>query len=326
MRGFRQSLLLFFTLVLMAVPFLVWWKAQALTDWVQLRNYSPPAAIVGIATEDTLTPYARHVFYVNHPDLESSAAQFRQDCNQDEKTIILGCYHPNQDGIFVYDVQNQALAGIQEVTAAHEMLHAAYDRLSSKDKNYIDGLLQDYYKNQLTDQRVIDTMNEYRQTEPNDLVNEMHSVFGTEISSLPAPLEQYYSRYFTHRQAVTSFASKYQQEFTSREDQIKTLQSQLDDLKSTINSQQVGLDSQLRRINIDRARLDSERSSGNIAQYNSDVAGFNQEVNSYNASVASLRTSIAQYNQLVDQYNAVAKELASLAQSIDARVQTQATQ
>jgi uncharacterized protein YaaR (DUF327 family) len=325
MRGFRQALLFALTLALLAAPFLVWWKAQALTDWWQLRGYTPPAAVVSLTAQDAMTSYARHVFYVNRPDIESNPSQFQKDCGEAEKTIILGCYHSDQNGIFLYDVTDPRLAGVEQVTAAHEMLHAAYDRLSAKDRDYVDGLLQDYYKNQLTDQRIIDTINSYRQTEPNDVVNEMHSVFGTEVSNLPAPLESYYKRYFDNRQAVASFANNYESEFTTRENQVNAYKSQLDQLKASIQSQEADLDSQLKQIDADRTKLDSERSSGQIAQYNAGVGDYNQEVNAYNNSVATLRSTIGQYNQIVEQYNAVAKELASLAQSIDSRVQTQAT-
>jgi len=326
MRGFRQTLLFLLTLALLAAPFLVWWQAQALTDWWQLRGYTPPSAVSGLAAQDTMTDSAMHIFYVNHPDIESNPSQFQQDCGESEKTIVLGCYHSDQNGIFLYDVTDSRLAGVEQVTAAHEMLHAAYDRLSTKDKNYVDGLLQDYYKNQLNDQRIIDTINSYKQTEPDDVVNEMHSVFGSEVPNLPAPLENYYKRYFNNRQAVTNFASNYENEFTTRENQVKAYKAQLDQLKVSIQSQENDLDTQLKQINSDRAKLDSERSAGEIAQYNAGVSDFNQEVSSYNNSVETLRTTIKQYNQIVEQYNAVAKELASLAKSIDSRVQTQATQ
>jgi len=325
MTAFKRSLGYVFLLALIAFPFVVYFKAQALTDWWQLRGYTPPAAVTSLTTQDTMTSYASHIFYVNHPDIESNPSQFQKDCGEAEKTIILGCYHGDQNGIFLYDVTDSRLAGVEQVTAAHEMLHAAYDRLSTKDRDYVDGLLQDYYKNQLSDQRIIDTINSYRQTEPNDVVNEMHSVFGTEVSNLPASLENYYKRYFDNRQAVTNFANSYENEFTSREDQVNAYKSQLDQLKTSIQSQEADLDGQLKQINNDRSKLDAERSSGQIAQYNADVGGYNQEVNAYNNSVETLRATIRQYNQIVEQYNAVAKELASLAQSIDSRVQTQAT-
>jgi hypothetical protein len=325
MTAFKRATGLLLTLGLLALPFLVYFKAAALTDWWQLRGYTPPAAVVSLADQDTLTASARHIFYVNHPLLESNSAQFRSDCNQSEKTIVLGCYHGNQNGIFVFNVQDPRLSGVQQVTAAHEMLHAAYDRLNTKDKNYVDGLLQSYYSSQ-HDQRIIDTINLYKQSEPNDVVNEMHSVFGTEIANLPAPLEQYYSRYFSNRAAITGFAAKYQGEFTSREAKIKADKAQLDEMKSSINTEETQLQNQYDKINSDRARLDSLRSSGQIDQYNAGVAGFNAEVNSYNAGVARLKSDIAAYNQLVEEYNSLASELAGLEKAIDTRLPTQAAQ
>jgi hypothetical protein len=321
----KRSFLFALTLVLLAVPFVVFFKAQALVDWWQLRNYMAPPAVAALAQQDTMTAYATHVFYVNHPDLETDTNQFRTDCNESEKTIVLGCYHGNQDGIFLYNVNDSRLAGVQQVTAAHEMLHAAYDRLSSKDRNNVDSLLENYY-HMVTDQRLIDTINAYKQSEPNDMVNEMHSIFGTEIANLPAPLEAYYTRYFSNRHAITDYAANYENEFDSRQNEIKADDAQLAQLKASIDQQEQTLNSQLNQVNSDRARLNAERSSGNIAQYNSDVPGFNNEISGYNAGVDRLRADIAAYNQLVGQRNAIAAELASLSKAIDTRLTPQAAQ
>lgn len=310
---------------MLAAPFLLYFNAQALTDWWQLRNYTPPANIASLASQDTMTSYARHVFYVNQPVLETDAAQFRSDCSESEKTIVLGCYHSNQAGIFIFNVSDARLAGVQQVTAAHELLHAAYDRLSSKDKDYVGGLLEDFY-GQITDQRVIDTINAYKETEPNDVVNEMHSVFGTEISSLPPPLETYYAKYFSNRQIVVGFANSYQSEFTARSNQIKADDARLAQLKAQIAQQEQSLQAQAEQIESDRERLDSLRAAGQIAQYNAGVAGFNAEINTYNAGVARLKRDISAYNQLVAERNSIAAELASLAKALDTRLTPQAAQ
>ena len=313
-------------LALIALLLVVYFNAQALEDWWRLRGYNPPAAIASLAVQDDMTAYAKHVFYVNHPDLESSAGQFRSDCGASEKTIILGCYHSDQDGIFLYDVQDPRLNGVEQVTAAHEMLHAAYDRLSSQDKNYVDNLLLDYYHHDLRDQRIIDTINTYKQSEPNDVVNEMHSVFGTGIANLPPPLETYYQRYFSNRQQVAAYANAYEGEFTSRQDQIQADDAQLAKMKTNINTEESDLRAELSQINSDRAQLDGLRSSGQIAQYNASVAGFNSEVDNYNNGVGKLRSDIAAYNQLVGSRNAVATDLASLSQALDTRLTPQAAQ
>lgn len=325
MSSFRRFAGWILILVLLSIPFVVYFRAQSIIDWWKLHDYTPPPPVASLAQQDTMTPYATHVFYVNHPDLETNTTQFRQDCNESEKTIVLGCYRGNQDGIFIFEVTDARLAGVQQVTAAHEMLHAAYDRLSGQDRSDVDAMLQTYYST-VTDQRIIDTINAYKQSEPNDVVNEMHSVFGTEIADLPAPLEAYYAKYFTNRQTITSYAAGYEGEFTSRQDQIKTDDAQLSQMKTSISQQEANLNSQLEQINSDRAGLDSLRSSGQIAQYNASVAHFNAEINRYNAGVDRLKSQIVAYNDLVSVRNAIAVELSSLDQAIDTRLTTQPAQ
>ena len=310
----------------LAAPFVVWWQWHALYDWYRLRGYTPPPSISTLANQDTMTAYGKHLFYVNHPQLLGDVATFRQDCPESEQTIVLGCYHPNEDGIYVYNVQDAQLQGVQQVTAAHEMLHGAYDRLSAKDRNYIDGLLNDFYNNDEHDQRIIDEINLYKKTEPNSVTNEMHSVFGTEVSNLPAPLEAYYQKYFSNRGAVTAFADGYQGEFTGRMNQINADDAQLASLKSQISAQEQSLTDQLNQINTDKARLDSLRSSGQIDAYNSGVTSFNNEVDAYNSGVARLQSDIASYNSLVASRNAIAGELRSLDTAIDTRLTTQSAQ
>jgi hypothetical protein len=99
MRLLRRLLTYLLLLILLSFPVFVFLNAQALSDWWQLRNYSAPESISKLADQDDMSKYARHIFYVNHPQLQSNVTQFRNDCNEDEKTIILGCYHSNQMGI-----------------------------------------------------------------------------------------------------------------------------------------------------------------------------------------------------------------------------------
>ncbi|HVX58417.1 MAG TPA: hypothetical protein VG964_01640 [Candidatus Saccharimonadales bacterium] len=326
MRSFKKTLGVLILLAIIAIPLVGWWKTQAIEDWLKLRNYTPPASIAALAKDDGMTPQAKHDFYVNHPQLIRGVAAFREDCPESEQAIVLGCYHPVQNGIYVFNVSDSRLAGVQQVTAAHEMLHAAYDRLSTKDRNYVDGLLQDYYKHDLTDRRIKDEINSYKKTEPNDVVNEMHSVFGTEAPNLPTPLENYYKRYFINRSSVVAYAEDYQQVFTMRQAEIDADKIKLDDLHTTITNEEQSLQQQLGRINSDRARLDSERASGQTDQYNAGVPAFNAEVDAYNAGVNKLKNDISEYNSIVNDYNSLAGELRSLEKSIDTRLAPQVAQ
>ncbi|HET7827891.1 MAG TPA: hypothetical protein VFK97_03420, partial [Candidatus Saccharimonadales bacterium] len=212
----------------------------------------------------------------------------------------------------------------EQVTAAHEVLHSVYARLSSADRDKLNGELEDYYKNGLTNQRILAEIKLYQQTEPNDVMDEMSCTFGTEIANLPPALDAYYQRYFANRQAVVNFEQSYESEFSQRENTINADDAQLAQLKAQISAEENNLNAQSSQINSDRAKLNAERD--NPYQYNRDVVSFNQEVDAYNAGVDQLRGEINAYNDLVNRRNAIAEELASLDQAIDTRLTTQSAQ
>ena len=281
---------------------------QNLLDWVQLRDYTAPAAIAALADQDSMTPYGRKIFYVNHPAIDSKDSFFNLCPSGGEKTIVLGCYHSDQRGIFLLSVNDPRLDGVTQVTAAHEMLHGAYDRLSGADRQEVDAMLLDYYRHGLKDPRILSTIDAYKQSEPDDVVNEMHSVFGSEVSSLPAPLEQYYKRYFTNRAQVAGFANQYEAEFTSRQTIVQRDDKQLDSLKAQISSAEADLKAMQAQLTSQQSQLIHLRASGNVAAYNAGVPIYNNMIDTYNAEVDSVKALIDQFNQLVNERNAVAFE------------------
>ena len=293
-----------------------------ISDWLKLHSYQPPATISQLATQDTMTDYGRKVFYVNQPMIYSKAS-FGTTCPDrgKEQTIVLGCYHGGQAGIYLLKVDDPRLNGVVQVTAAHEMLHAAYDRLNKHDRDHVNSLLEDFYKNDLKDPRIISTIEAYKKSEPNDVVNEMHSVFGTEIVKLPAQLEAYYTKYFTNRSQVANFAAQYQSEFTTRQAVITQDDAQLASLKNRIDQLEDSLRLKQSGINNVQANLRSLRNSNQIEAYNAEVPEYNRLVNSYNADLDAVRGLIEQYNSLVAQRNAVASETDQLTKELTSNQQ-----
>lgn len=295
--------------MLIGVLVLVFSRQQAIADWLRLYGYQPSTGVSALARDDTFTPRAEHLYLINRPTILAKQ-QFAAKCsNQQEQTIVLGCYHGYERGIYVLRIADDSrLNGVEQVTAAHEMLHAAYDRLSSSEKQKVDGMLQDYYNHDLQDQRIKDTIAAYKKTEPDALVNEMHSIFGTEIASLPAPLEAYYKQYFTNRSVIAGYAAKYQAEFTQRQQQVAADDARLANLKATIDHNEAALKSQAAQLNSRMQQMNQLKNSGQLDAYNAAVAGFNADVNSYNTLVSTTRSQIAQYNQLLSERNAIALE------------------
>jgi len=291
---------------------------QQIYDFARIYNYQPPAAVSQLATDTTMTALGKNAFYVNHPELLSDKAKFNEKCNQREQTIVLGCYYSKQRGIYIYEVTDERLAGIKEVTAAHEMLHAAYDRLGKEERENLGKILQDYFDKTLKDERIINTINSYKNGDEHshDLVNEMHSIFGTEIADLPPALEKHYERFFKDRSKVVAYSAKYEGEFTSRRNTVAAYDAQLAALRQQITAAEASLEQKERALTQQKAQLDADRAAGRIEAYNAAVPGFNAQVSAYNSQVAALRALIAQHNDIVEKRNAIALEEQQLVEAI----------
>lgn len=320
-RRLRLTSLIVFVFVL-AAGTLLWLNRWNIYDASRMRGYQAPTAVAQLATDTTMNDKTRRLFYVNHPDLENKAA-FVQSCKSAEKTIVLGCYVPAQ-GIYLSDITDPRLAGVVQVTAAHETLHAAYDRLSTSEKRNVDAMLNQAY-DQVTDKRVRDTIDAYRK-EGADISNELHSILGTEVRDLPPTLESYYARYFKDRKAVVAYSEKYEQAFTERQKSVENFDQQLTDLKKQIDAAESALSGQEAQLRTDRTRLDGLLAAKQFDAYNADVPRYNAQVNSYNANVRRIRTLIDGYNKVVNQRNAVALEESELVKAIDSRPDTLNTQ
>jgi hypothetical protein len=263
-----------------------------------------------------MTAKARHLFYINRPAIETKS-DFTKNCPAGgEKTIVLGCYKNGESGIYVLSVTDARLQGVEQVTAAHEMLHAAYNRLSPDDKKYVDGLLESYYRQGLKDQRIKAILQSYQTSEPGQQLNEMHSIFGTEVANLPAPLENYYKQYFSDRIKITNDAAHYQAAFTSRQATVAKDDVQLKAWQAEIKQDEASLVSQQSQLSAEQTQLSQYKSGGSIAAYNATVPDYNAKVDAYNSLVVATKQRIATYNQLVAARNTIAVEETQLEQSL----------
>jgi hypothetical protein len=286
------------------------------SDWLVTRGYKPPVDIQKLASDSTMTAYGRRLFYVNKPKVEGRDA-FNRDCAHNfDEVSVLGCFRGDRQGIYIYNITEKELAGIQQVTAAHEMLHQAYERLDTKEKKRIDALLNAYAET-VANPEMLSKMQTYQETEPNDLLTEYHSIFGTEARGLPKELEDYYKQYFEKRETVVALAEHYQAAFTERTKKIQAYDSQLDSLKKKIEENKAKITSDEAALKARRADMDAMLSSNQIAQYNAVVAGFNRQVADYKALISSTNATIVRYNQIIEDRNAIAVEEQKLQQAID---------
>lgn len=319
----RKLSKLVFYILFLSIPVVFWFNRFTVFDWWRLRNYSAPAEVVSIADKTTMNSASRRVFYANHPELEDSQ-DLRSNCQQDEITIVLGCYVGGK-GIFLFKVTDPRLDGIKEVTGAHELLHAQYDRLSSKEQTRVNDMLSAAFAT-VTNQRIKDTVEQYRKKDPTIVNNELHSILATEVRNLPPALEEYYKRFFDNRSAIVAFSEQYESEFSSRQAKVKEYDVQLVSLKAKIEKNQEALDSDSSTIQGMRSQLDQQLATNDYTAYNAGVDTFNKRVNSYNRLAKDTSALIEAYNSVVIARNTLAVEVNDLAKAIDTRPQGISTQ
>ncbi len=315
----KQALSVTLTLLIIAAPAVAWSQRQNIFDWWRLRQYQASSEIQAIADHTTMTDYGRKLFYVYHTSLEDKDS-FNDHCRNAEQTIVLGCY-VSREGIYLYNVTEPRLAGVKEVTAAHEVLHAGYERLSSKERASIDAQLDTVFK-KITNERLKKTVEAYRSKDASVVPNELHSIIGTEVRQLTPELESYYKRYFSNRLAVVEFSEKYEQAFTEREKKVEEYDKQLEQMRNQIAANEATIDKQRASLEAQRAALEAQLAAKRYQEYNAAVPAYNASVRSYNATVVATQRLIDDYNQLVAARNALASEENDLIKAIDSRPTT----
>ena len=310
--------LILLVLVWGSVGFL-WWQRQAVYDWWRLRGYEAPAEIIELADNTSMNDDARRLFYVYHPRIED-ADQFNNHCRKEnEFTIVLGCYVSN-DGIYLFRVDDERLDGIVEVTAAHELLHAAYDRLSDDERAAVDKLTADTAKN-LKNERLKSTIAEYQANDPSSVPNELHSILGSEVRDLPAGLEKHYKQYFTDRSKIVAYAEDYERAFAARKQQIESLAADLERRRAEIERRNAALTRESAALQTEFQRLNQERNSLSAQEFQSQANAYNADVQTYNSEVAAVSGLIDTYNDLLENYEALVVERQGLFEAIDSRPQ-----
>jgi hypothetical protein len=287
---------------------------QDLEDWSKLLHYQPSPVIAKLATTTTMTDTARRLFYVNQPTIESQKLSLNL-CKSSEHTIVLGCYVPSR-GIFLQEVVDPRLQGVMEVTAAHEMLHVAYQRMTMLEQTQINKQLQSALE-KLQNPRILKLVETYRSQDARSVDNELHSILGTEVLNLSPELEEHYRKYFTDRSTIVLLSEKYERVFTALRSKAKVLNVQLIERKSALEQLAAQVKQEAASVDSERSNLQSSISSSPQSDYNFRVSNFNDRVNGYNQLVARLREQTETYNQMVNEHNSIALEEKSLVESLE---------
>ena len=307
------------SMIILLIIGLLFSQRQYVKDFyiVHTSELQSRSKIVG--EQIALTDEANFIFQASQPEIQP-ATQFNQSCRgvSKEYSIVLGCY--TQQKLFVFEVSDTRLDGVIQVTVAHELLHAVYERLGQKEKNDIDTKLSAFAAT-VQDKRFNDTVEQYKKAEPDHVANELHSMVGTELADLPPEIENYYRRYFTNRVAVVTFAKQYENALEQFSSDIKAYDQELRSLEAQKDTLETSLKQQEQLVQSEDDRLSALRSSGDTQSYNRAVPGFNTSIQGFNSDVSRLKQIVATYNDLVEKRNAVATSQNDLVKKLDSSYQ-----
>lgn len=267
-------------------------------DAVRAAGFHPSQSIAALDSRINVTSRGQQIFYATSPVIENRA-QFNTDCQSTERTAaILGCYV--HDRIYLYDIQDSELDGALEVTAAHELLHAAYARLNVFEQAHVDSMIHTEYLKIKNTPDIAQAMQYYAKAEPGEETNELHSIIGTTIKDLPPDLEAYYAQYFTNRAAIVTLNANYTAVFDKVNQQAAALQDKITIEAASIKTESSRYNSDLSQLNSDIQSFNDRAAAG---QFSSQYS-FNQAREALVARVQEMTDRQVALNAEIDQYNA----------------------
>lgn len=315
-QGFIASLVVLVLSV--AAAALLFFNRQFIVDQLGVWQYTPSDAVAALAERATMNDRGEFYFYASQPAIET-AGTFNEKCtNREENTAILGCY--NGRNIFIYDVTDPRLDGIREVTAAHEMLHAAYDRLSGDEKNKVNALLEAEYEKLKNNAEFAERMAFYARTEPGERANELHSIVGTEVAGISFELETYYKKYFKDRSILVGLHEKYASVFLALQKRSDEISKQLESIAAKIDTQSAAYNAAIEQLNGDIAAFNAKSTSGGFAsqaQFQAERSSLLARARQLEQNRSTINSLIAQHNQLRDELESIASQSEALNRSIN---------
>lgn len=282
---------------------------RLVSDAVTVHRFEPPATIAALATAADMTDRGRFVFYASVPELVA-AERFDLLCSRDEPGIgVLGCFTFAEARIYLYDITDDALEPFEVVVAAHEMLHAAWDRLSLDERLALEAPLEEAFADLGPDHELVERIASYEAFDPSSRVPELYAILGTEIDPLPELLEVHYAEFFTDRSVVVETWRQIEAIFIELETELERLGSQLESLAAQIDAERLAAESDAAQLEADISAFNARaaRPGGYTSQ-----SAFERDRDALVARQTALTARIDATNATIDAYNSLLEEFTAL--------------
>ncbi|MBR3252499.1 hypothetical protein IKF84_00275 [Candidatus Saccharibacteria bacterium] len=291
------------SVILMLGVAVIWLNFGVIRDVLIGMGYRPTDEMVEIRESLGLTGTGARIFNASMPVLQEKQ-EFNSNCREVEnESAILGCYRDER--IFVYNIVDEELPGIRELTAAHELLHAVYDRMSGEDKSkWRNDLIAVYQENQDILGEEIDLYNDSEKQE------ELYVRVGTEITDLPSELEKHYAEIFEDQDKIVGYYNSYIKVFREIEAKLESLYGEITGLDEKIAAKTSEYEASLEALNSEIAEFNNCAATANCF---SSTYVFNKRRAELLGKKEALEGLYDEISALIDQYNGLIEEYNKLA-------------
>lgn len=291
-----------FLLVLVIVGMIMFLNREQIYDFYRGVTYQPTSEMEQIRSSLDLTDEGKFLFNAAQPEL-NGAAEFNSYCRGDREseTAVLGCY--TGGSIYIYNITDERLAGIRELTSAHELLHAKWARMSDSEKTaLVEPLTRMFEANQTLLASEINTYDISQKQE------ELYVRVGTEIKDLPEVLEKHYAGIFEDQDKIVGYYDSYIGVFRALEAEMSELKAEMETINNEITTKTTEYEQRLEQLNnsITEFNKCAEEAGCFVSRYDfySKRAGLIAEQEALNVAYSEISGLIEAYNAKVEVYNA----------------------
>lgn len=289
---------------------------RAVSDAVTVWQYDPTPAISSYATRAGMSERGRFLFYASLPEVVPGD-DFNAVCSRDQPDVgVLGCYTLTDGRIYLYEITNVELEAYEVVVAAHEMLHAAWDRLTPDAQTALADDLEQAFATIGSDGELARRIASYEDVDPTSRIPELYAILGSEVADLPDDLEQHYAEYFDDRGAVVELWQQVEAIFTALEKELELLSTEINRLAAEIDAEQAAADQTATALEADIAAFNEQASRPggytNQSAFERDRQALIDRQAALTAAIDATNAKIIAYNALVDEFTALNEQAAAL--------------
>lgn len=294
-------------LVVLVISFAI--QQPEVQDFWKGIGYEPSEKMSLIQESLGLTGSGERIFKAVKPALEDRD-NFNSHCEtHDADVSLLGCYTGGQ--IYVYEIQNEELKLANNVTTAHELLHATWQRMNEKEQAKITEWLEEIKANKA--EWLEEELASYPEEEK---LEEIYTRAGTKLRDLPADLEKHYAKYFKDRQKIVDYYEQYQAPFEKLKSELDELEKQIAAENETIKAKRAEYEKQADDLSaqIDRFNRCAESAGcfGSDAEFARQRNGLLADQKALEELRTATNSKIDENNAKIEQYNKLQESLGEL--------------